>query len=268
MIFTPALAQTRPPVEAFARLPAYDQPRLSPDGKHLAIVQSLSGLPGVVIYTVGAPAGTRPGFVTSSDWIIDNIQWAKNDRLALIVKKSFEAPNDDKVRTWMRQLTVDVSGHDPVVLNNNQAALGNNVENAGIVDVDLDDPNRVFVPLARRTANALSPNYGDSDDLDFRLDLLAADVHTGKSHSFMSGSTNTIAWYMDGHGHVLARIDQTERPLQDHLKFYDGNDWHDAASSMRARTRVQASWDSPTTADRSHSSATTRRTWSRWSRCL
>lgn len=225
----PAVAQTRPPVEAFARLPAYDQVRMSPDGKHIAIMQARDGVPAVVIYDVNAGKDAKPSLVASSDWIIESIQWAKNDRLALNVKKFFKAPDDDKVRTWMRQLTVDVSGHNAVVLNHNQATLDNNVNDGGIVDVDLDDPDKIFVPLYRLNAVAgFSSGYGADADEDFKFDLLSVDVHTGESHSFMPGSTGTIAWYMDGHGRVLARIDRTKRPLKDHLRFYDGNDWHDA----------------------------------------
>src|SRR5271170_6482191 len=218
LITTPALAQTRPPVEAFAHLPAFAQPRISPDGKHVAIVQARNGLPVVVIYELGAPRGTKPSVVTDEDWIIESIRWAKNDRLALNVKKSYVAPFDDKVRTWIRELTVTITGGDPVVLNNNQRTLGNNVVDAGFLDVDLDDPDKVFLPLYRY----------DIVPWSFRLDLLEANAHTGESHSFMAGAPDTVAWYMDGHGHVVARIDETVHPLLDHLKFYDGDDWHDA----------------------------------------
>jgi len=41
-----------------------------------------------------------------------------------------------------------------------------------------------------------------------------------------AGNPDTDSWIMDGHGHVVARINQTERPLTDHLEVLSGNnDW-------------------------------------------
>jgi dipeptidyl aminopeptidase/acylaminoacyl peptidase len=232
VITTPALAQTRPPVEAFARLPAYDAPRLSPDGKHFAIIQAVKGLPAAIIYDLSG-AGAKPAAIGSDDWIVADIEWAKNDRLAVSAKKSYEVPGDDRVRTWVRQFTVSVSGGDAAILNHNQLSLNANVTGAGIIDSDLDDPDKIFVPLFRYNfLNEDSHAAGRSpDEIDnFQLDLLVVDARTGDSHSFMAGNPNTVAWYMDGHGHVVARIDRTKHPLEDHLKFYDGADWHDAGT--------------------------------------
>jgi dipeptidyl aminopeptidase/acylaminoacyl peptidase len=223
-------SQTRPPVEAFGQLPTSSEPSISPDGKHVALKQAVKGAPAAVIYEIGAPAGTKPYLVPSTDWVIDDIRWVKNDRLALTVKKSFKAPDDDKMRTWEREVTVSEKGDGGVVLNNNQISLGNNVGGSEIIDVDLDDPDRAFVPLyVFNLAGDANPNMHDDDD-DFRLNILAVNVRTGESHTFLSGSTHTTAWYMDGHGHVVARIDETKRPLKEHLKFYDGSDWHDAGT--------------------------------------
>jgi len=229
LMTVPALAQTKPPIEAFARLPAYDQPRLSPDGKHFAIIQAVAGIPAVTIYDLNNP-GTKPAALGSDEWLVEHIQWAKNDRLAITVKKSYKAPDDDRVRTWMRQFTVSVSGGDAVVLNHNQISLGNNVADSDIIDTDLDDPDKIFVPLYRYNFINEEMSHPSDDDDNFQLDLLAVNARTGESHRFMTGNSRTIAWYMDGHGHVVARIDQDKHPLQDHLKFHDGNDWHDAGT--------------------------------------
>ena len=83
---TQSLAANRPPVEAFGNLPAIADPRLSPDGKYFADVQTIDGKPAAAIYQVNAPAGTMPAFVTSADGIIVAVEWAKTDRLVVIEK--------------------------------------------------------------------------------------------------------------------------------------------------------------------------------------
>ena len=40
------------------------------------------------------------------------------------------------------------------------------------------------------------------------------------------GNYNTREWYMDGHGHVLGHMDQTENPLRDHVFAGIGDDAH------------------------------------------
>jgi len=209
-------AGAQPPVEAFGRLPAFSDPAISPDGKHIAALQAFQGRPVVVIYEVGAPQA-RPAIVASNDSLIDGIEWVKNDRLAIYIKKGMEVGGDDRVRTWRRTETVSLTGGDPVLLNENQHSLNFNVNGGAIIDRDLDDPDLAFVPL-------------DVENLDneFAFNVMAVNVRTGQSHRFMAGNTHTNEWFMDGHGHVVARIDQTDDPLTDHLKFYDGKDWHDA----------------------------------------
>jgi hypothetical protein len=86
-----AFAQSHPPAEAFGSLPVMSDPRLSPDGQHLAVVQSVDGIPAAVIYRVNAPAGTKAVPIPSGKWIIDGVRWAKNDRLLLIVKQNTTA---------------------------------------------------------------------------------------------------------------------------------------------------------------------------------
>src|SRR5580704_8541386 len=78
-----AAAQTpgHPPVEAFGQIPDLSNTVLSPDGTHVAVLQSLGGRPALCIYTIGVT--TPPAIVKSDDWIIGDVRWVKNDRLIL-----------------------------------------------------------------------------------------------------------------------------------------------------------------------------------------
>src|SRR5580698_1820445 len=69
------------PIEAFGSLPFISQPKLSPDGRHFAVIQAKNGRPAVVIYEVGAPPDANPAVLTDNSALISDIRWASNDRL-------------------------------------------------------------------------------------------------------------------------------------------------------------------------------------------
>ncbi len=82
-----AMAQqplTPPPLEAFARLPAADSPKLSPDGQHVAFLASVGGRRMLVVKTLLAgpqPADDR--VIAPEEGDIRWFTWAKNDRLLI-----------------------------------------------------------------------------------------------------------------------------------------------------------------------------------------
>ena len=88
-----ALAQAQAPVEAFGNLPLVSAPKLSPDGKHIAMLQpyKAEGLVAIILQTHPEP-DAKPVVIGGGDFILANVVWAKNDRLILITKKSFSRP--------------------------------------------------------------------------------------------------------------------------------------------------------------------------------
>ena len=232
LAFAPAQAQQAPPPpEAFGRLPALDEPSLSPDGKHFAAVETYRGRPVAVIGAVGAPAGTHPAIIGSSDWIVDHIQWAKNDRLLLKIKKNQSvswAKDAHLVHSWGRTLSVSLDGKDVILLFEHNSSLNLNIDATEVDDLDTSDPDNIYMPLSLY-ADFRSPEEqarGDDNDA-FYLALYRVNVHTGDTEKVLSGSHATENFYMDGNGHVVARIDETTRPLVEHLLFFDKGDWRE-----------------------------------------
>ena len=238
LAWSAAFAGDRPPVEAFGTLPQISEPELSPDGKHLAVIQTFKGRPVVVIYPVNAPPGTQPAIVKSDDWLVDNIAWAKNDRLIIAVKVSKKLSDDSKhlMRTWERAVSVDAQGQNAVVLLKDNVYLDNNVSAVTIADRDIADPDFIYMPIyvysdTRTDDQAIAAaSRGGADDDQFRYNLYRVNVRTGGGEQVEAGTTNTDHWYMDGNGHIIARNDQSERPLKDHVKLYDKGDWKDGGT--------------------------------------
>ena len=223
-------APSRPDVEAFGMLPAVTDVRLSPDGKHIAAIQSYHGRPAVVIYEVGAPPGTVPAFLIDDMHYIVDVYWASNERLLVTVYESAKAQDavhhEDygRVVPWFRTFSVDTKAQNAVMLLNNSAFMDFNNSASSIADLSLDEPNKIIMPL-----------YASHGDFVSR-DLYKVDVTTGKADVMLVGKAihegleNTIYWIMDGHGHVVGRVDQIEEPLVDHLKLYQDGSWKEVAS--------------------------------------
>ncbi|HXC55895.1 MAG TPA: S9 family peptidase [Rhizomicrobium sp.] len=223
-------AQALPPVEAFGQLPFLSQPQLSPDGKHFAGLQSLDGKPAAVIYTVNSP--DPPQVFASTDWIITDVRWAKNDRLAMFTKtiRAYPLGADPELYTWYRVLSLEVGGSNWVQL------FGNNIDSnavnlgTGIVDSDLGDPNIVLMPLWTRPADSRIDNDASErnagDFREYRYSLYKVDIHTGHAAVLQDGAMLPGHWITDGEGNIVGRVDQTRSPLTDHLSLYNDGSWH------------------------------------------
>jgi dipeptidyl aminopeptidase/acylaminoacyl peptidase len=239
---SPVFAQSpgHPPVEAFGQLPNLVGPRLSPDGTHMLVIQSFEGRPLLAIYTIGAPAGTKPVAVPSPDWLIADARWAKNDRIIMYLQKNkqlgFEYENAKQLQTFGRAMVIGVTGDDEVVPFRHNPNFGSNVGIAAVEDFDLADPDRVFIPFYVTTDN-LDPiaqasrlKGGGSTENMFQQDMFRVNVRTGDADIFGTGNAMTTQWFMDGNGQIVARIDQSINPLTDHLKGFSNGNLRDIAS--------------------------------------
>ncbi len=171
----------------------------------------------VVIYDISGQSGTKPIALPYENGFIEGLSWAKNDRLLIILKISQKMEDSGTVRTFYRTASVDSTGHNAVVLFKDSTWVYENLNGAAIADIDLDDPNHVFIPLF---APSVSDEYYDT--------MYSVDVTTGKAQRFAYGNADTNDWIMDGHGHVVARIDRKKHPLEDYLKIFVNGEWKEA----------------------------------------
>ena len=218
LIAAPCWAQTRPPAEAFGQLPVISQPQLSPDGKHLAAVKPYKGRPAAYIFELGAP-DAKPVIIPYADGLIDGVTWKNNNRLLIKIKMDMKSGDDFRVNAWFRTVAVDTAGENPAIMFARSASKDKNYSASEIADIDLDDPDHVYMPL-----------WSDFGDGDYRNLLFRVDVNDGHHELSVRGGGKTQDWIMDGHGHVVARIDLYHSPLTDHLLLYQNEDWKDVAN--------------------------------------
>ena len=219
-------AVVQPAVEAFGALPAMSDPSLSPDGKYLALVQAYKGRPVATIWTLDQ-TGAAPVIIPYTDGFIDNVRWAKNNRLLIRINMNARVMGDD-VNPWHRTVAVDPDGKNPAMMfSNMQEARDNNYSASRIADVAPDDPENIYMMLYAGGGYLLGV-YDPPQLVMFRVS-----VNTGRAFSFGSGGgAHTIAWFTDGNGKVVAREDQTKDPLVDHILAYtEDKGWREIASA-------------------------------------
>jgi len=232
---TQALAQDAlPPVEAFGSIPALSDVELSPDGGHLAVIQEFDGKPAAVIYDMKNPG--QPAVFPSAEGIVQGLQWAKNDRLLVFLGKNMRTGLDpgNHVMAWGRTMAVTADGSQQVELFKGNIALQDNVSTTTVTDLALDDPTHIYMPLAvfdeiRAESDAASNRF-DADKNYFHYHLYKVDLSTGHGERTAEGSVDTIEWFTDGHGKVIARLDETLQPLTDHIELFDNGDWKEVGS--------------------------------------
>lgn len=131
-------------------------------------------------------------------------------------------------------MLVDAQGKNARFTMQNEQTLDNNTSNAGVIDIQPDDPDHFLSALYRIHQGAsLTTTYG-MDNLYY--DLVQVDVKAGTSHVIQEGHVDTKEWLTDGHGHVLGRIDHTTRSQTDRLFLMTGG-------SLIEKGRFDASGD-------------------------
>lgn len=219
------LAQTpaKPPIEAFATLPTVSAPSLSPDGKHLALIQVYSGRPVATIWKLGE---TKPQLIIPHDTgFIVGAVWANDHRVLITVNLNAKVYGDN-VNPWFRTVSVDIDSRDSVMLFSDKEATDYNYSASNIVDLAPNDSDHVYMSLYAG-AGTLGGFYEEAKNTLFRVN-----VNTGKSQFVERGGKYTVGWVMDGSGNIVAREDKTKDPLVDHiLAFTPNKDWHEIAST-------------------------------------
>jgi len=210
------LAAAKPPVEAFANLPAMRSPGLSPDGTKFAAIQDMDGRPVVAIYTVGSSAA--PIALPSDDWVIRAIQWVSNDHIVVIAGKGAKVPGGSRhLWTVNRAVAASADGATAVRLLNNIDMLRFNSSAAYVIDIALNDPAHIYMPLYSETRG-------------ITLNIFEVDLATGEGRRIAAGGPDTVNYVMDGQGHVVARVDVKPRSDVERLLVRDGDDWREVAA--------------------------------------
>jgi dipeptidyl aminopeptidase/acylaminoacyl peptidase len=200
-----------PALEAFGNLPAISNAKISPDGKHLAIIHPVNGRPIVTVFELDSP-NAAPKNLGFSDAIARDIIWPNNKQLIGIFQANNKLTYHKDIAVFSRAISIPMDGEPPIVLMGD--APVENRWTSGILDVDSADPNYVLMETAETDAELHNTTERLYDQ--YFLDLFRVSVSSGRTELVRHGATDTTQFLTDGMGHFLGRIDQTQE-LKDHL---------------------------------------------------
>jgi dipeptidyl aminopeptidase/acylaminoacyl peptidase len=198
---SPAIAA--PPAEAFGSLPAAKLARLSPDGKHLAIIKPIDGREKVVFVDLTKP-DAAPYVAGMQDAIATSVWWKSNDRAICVFHANLTYKRSKSVDSWSRAVSVTPSTQTAVLLMYDAPRFRYNLDGGSITDIDADDPDHVFMTQWNRY------------DREYTLDLYKVDLATGRSTLAMHGNSQTIGFLTDGYGHIQGTMEQ-DSDLVNHI---------------------------------------------------
>lgn len=202
-----APAQTKPPVEAFAVLPIRP-PLISPDGSRFALIRGINGRPAVAVYSVNAPQ-QPPEIITSSDWLLSDMRWVKNDALILYDRKNMKLGRHDADNANLFRPMGDAAA---ALLKENK--LVRLTAYAQIIDVDLDNPDTIYA-IANNSIYSMNIRTGGQPKPYVKH-------YVGEDKEYAD------KWFMDGHGKVLARVDSVvdQRDYNGFARRGTDHTWH------------------------------------------
>ncbi len=182
----------RLPTTAFAALPPFRQPQLSPDGLRFAAIVSSHGREDVVIVDVtGATKTVELGL--SSEFELQSYRWAGNGTLLISVGKAAEWRNDDALMT--RLIAYDLA-------SKSEKFIGSSAE--GMIGDDVlwvaPDGKRILLAYQR--------------DVSSYPSVFSVDLATNKSTVAADAINHIWYWHADTDGVVRSGFGYTDGALQ------------------------------------------------------
>jgi dipeptidyl aminopeptidase/acylaminoacyl peptidase len=204
-----AVAFAAPPVEVFGNLPAISSAKISPDGKHLAIIHPMNGRPIVSVFQLDSPTAV-PKNVEYADAVAEDIFWADNNRVVSLFRLNTRWKFNSKLYRLDRAITIAADNSPNAVLMNELPPDLPSV----VLDQDPADPYDIL--MGAWETDAWLHNDRMRNDDQFYFDLFRVSLATGVSSILLHGSPYTNRFLTDGLGHPIGRIDQT-KDLMEHL---------------------------------------------------
>jgi dipeptidyl aminopeptidase/acylaminoacyl peptidase len=211
-----------PPIEAYGKLPFFSDAELSPDGSRVAAIANLPsgqrvvvlGRDGALIRQVGVEdIKPRDVLFFDNDHVIASL--STTTRTYGFVGK-YEASG---------AYSIDVNGGAPVALLNRTVGLFPAQSGLGRIIGRAAEPGEVLMPAYMGEAYE-SPT----------LDLLHVDLEKGRGRTEMRGTEDTIDWFADASGKVIARERYSNARDAYEIDIRKGRNWVTIFTQEDAKT--------------------------------
>ncbi|MBA3067051.1 MAG: S9 family peptidase [Hyphomonas sp.] len=208
----PATAQIAPPpIEAYGELPLFSDAELSPDGSRIATIANLPSGPRIVVLG-------RDGKVIRQIGVEDikprDIQFFDNNHVIALLSKTTQTYGFAGRYEASGAFAINVEGGAPVGLLKRTDGLFPAQTGLGRIIGRADEPGRVLMPAFMGESHQ-SPKF----------DLLHVDLKDGRGGIEMKGTADTIDWFADATGKVIARERYNNSRDVYEIEIRSGNSW-------------------------------------------
>lgn len=225
LLNSPGLHASAPqelPVEVLFANPLLSQPRVSPDGRYIAMLQPANNRMNIMVLDL--LKGGKKQITNMKEENIVSFGWIKNGRIL------FNQQN--KGQESFGYYAIDADGRNLVVLQQATSRSGDDLENAddrqpfAIIDDLPDDPNNILV-------NGIRGRSGLGD-------IFRVNVNTGKRFKVMNNLGKTRDWVTDRNGVVRIAISSDEREETAEIMYRETarSEW----VSLGVQTKDTPSW--------------------------
>jgi dipeptidyl aminopeptidase/acylaminoacyl peptidase len=200
-----ANAETRIPVEEFARLPAFLSPKISPDGLRLVSTVTYDGKPLVLVQklTIGEDqTPEKPIVLGTGEYFIHWYEWANSERLIMSVRATDAVRG--KLVNYTRLFSVSHDGENSIFLNMTPNKNGYYRMNPGVVCWLEKDPEHIYATLDENPDEWLAPEVDK------------VNIYTGEKKRILRNGLKVYRWLSDSDGNIRVGVRYKNR--------YSGND--------------------------------------------
>jgi len=209
------------PAEAFARLPAIEHPRISPDGDKLAYFRLLDGEPTLIIQgldgsgLVTVPAGQNFRYL----WV----EWANNDRLVFSIGFAAARRTVETQETRLAAIDSDGSDFAFIVKPDTEVPVGSRVASRELAPPQIQDDIVSWLPdEPHHILVAVDGNH------DARSEVRRIDIRDGDYSIVQGGRRGIQHWEVDREHVIAAGWGYDLTGFRISLRGSDG-EWHDSA---------------------------------------
>lgn len=200
-----------PPLEAYGNLPLFSDAELSPDGTRVAAIANLKSGPRVMVLGRDGQVLRQVGVENIKP---RDVQFYDNDHVLAVLSRTARTYGFVGQYEASGAFAINVEGGSPVGLLQRTDSLFPAQSGLGRVVGRSDTPGRVLMPAFIGEAYQ-SPTF----------DLLQVNLKDGRSRTEMKGTADTIDWFADAGGKVIARERYSNARNVYEIEVRDGKKW-------------------------------------------
>ena len=228
-----------PPAETFGRLPAIYRIVVSPDGSHLAALETRDGQPHLAIYDLSKGLDSRPEWMLLDlgkkiDERVDTLHWLNADTVGVVIAYEANRGNVPTLETRLFAIKRDLSVARLIPEPRTDVPY-NPQHQHRIIDYLREDPDHILMALDRS-------GYGTE------LGVFRVNLDTGQVEEVLSGGKDVADWSVDQQGRVRLRHEIGNTYERIRVRNLETGKWKlldKAARSERAALRVLAFSENP-----------------------